>query len=177
MKDTEKILHQLKEKIGPIKTNFRIPRILDELVTNKSNDTGRPKVDIIFECFVTLFPEKFEDLVGKEAFNSIIEKVSLFYNTIYNEQGAISLIAYITRYLKINNKEDFIQKKLIIAKHISDIVYSGDGETVNKKALSKILSQKDYAKQVSEALLNSITSICDKAYEEAQVFLTKERFL
>lgn len=177
MKDNEKILHQLKEDIELINLNIRIPRILDKILDKKSNDTGRPKVEVFLECFSTVYPEKFEDLIGKESFNSIIEKVSLFYNTIYNEQGAISLIAYITRYLNINNKEDFIQKKLIIAKHISEIVYSSEGETVNKNALSKILSQKDYAKQVSEALLNTITSICDKAYEEALVFLTKERFL
>ena len=175
-KNTEKILSQLKEDITPTRLNICIPKAYDKLLDKKSNDTGRPKTDIFLECFSTVFPENFEEFFGKEVFNAIVDKVRIFYNDIYENKGGMVLICRITENLRICDDEDVNRKSIEFAKHISDIVYPGDGETVNRNGLRKVLIQKDYAKQVSEAILKSIETTCDKAYAETLDMLNKVRF-
>lgn len=177
MKDSEKILHQLKEDIISKRINICVPEIYDKMLDKKSNDTGRSKSYIFLECLSTVFPENFEELFGKEVFNEIVNKVKIFYSNFYKNEGALSLLIYATENLEILDDEDINKKKMTIAKHISDIVYSGDGELVNRNGLRKILIQKDYAKQIAEASFNSIAYIYNKAYDEAHNLLAKKRFL
>lgn len=151
-----KALELLREELKMEKINTRLPKLISNYIDRIVAETGEAKADLFLRGIASELPEDFKSLLGEAVYDELIKKAQNFYNEIYENSESVAFVAFVREHL-IDTTTMTPEKRMKVAKHIFDIVYIDGGDTMTRNTFLRVLMQRNYLEQTTQAIFELIS--------------------